>query len=99
MLWGGGEDIASIVADVNPHAEVERPESIPHRPRTGRHVDCSHRDEPVELARCRYCAWRRAPAVEEARGRRERIAEAAASMAGRGGESGTQDRTHCSRLR
>ena len=22
--------------------------------------------EPVELARCRHCAWRRAPAVEEA---------------------------------
>src|SRR6516162_8102921 len=64
-----------------PHAEVERPEPIPHRPRTGRHADCGHRDEPVELARCRYRAWRRAPAVEKARGRRERIAEAAASKA------------------
>jgi hypothetical protein len=29
MLWGGGEEIASIVADVNrwsPHANAERPE-------------------------------------------------------------------------
>jgi len=34
MLWGCGEDIASIGADVNrwraPHAEVGRPEPIPH---------------------------------------------------------------------
>jgi hypothetical protein len=32
MLWGGGEDIASIVADVNrwsAHSEVERSEPIP----------------------------------------------------------------------
>ena len=35
----------------------------------------------VELARCRYRAWRRAPAVEEARCRRDRIAKTTASMA------------------
>src|SRR5258708_17190264 len=51
-----------------------------------------------ELARCWYRAWHRAPAVEKARGRRERIAEAAASMARGSGESRTQDRAHCSRL-
>ena len=34
-----------------------------------------------ELARCRHRAWRRASAVEEACGRRERIAEAAQSLA------------------
>src|SRR6185369_447739 len=102
MLWGGAEDIASIVANVNrwsPHAEVERPEPIPHRPRAGRHADRSHRDEPVELARWRHCAWRRAPTVEEARSRRELIAEASASMA-RGSRKGrTQDHTHRCRLR
>src|SRR6516162_8243441 len=102
MLWAAARILHSIVADVNrwsaPHAEVERPEPISHRPRTGRHADYGHRDEPVELARCRYRAWRRAPAVEKARGRRERIAEAAASMASGSGEGRTQDRAHCSRL-
>src|SRR6266436_2483099 len=38
----GGEDIASFDADVNrwraPHAEVERPEPIPHAPQTGRQL-------------------------------------------------------------
>ena len=28
--------------DGAPHAEVERPKSISHRPRTGQHVDCGH---------------------------------------------------------
>src|SRR6202023_100744 len=53
----------------------------------------------VELARCRYSAWRRAPAVEEARCRRDRIAKATASMARGSRESRTQDRTHCGRVR
>jgi len=30
-------------------------EPKPHHSRTGRHADCRHRDEPVELARCRHC--------------------------------------------
>src|ERR1035437_10820052 len=68
--------------DGAPHAEVERPEAISHRPRTGRHANRGHRDEPIKLARCRHRAWRRAPAVEEARGRCEHIAEDAVSMAG-----------------
>ena len=36
MLWGGGEEIASIVADVNrwsPNANAERPEPISYRPK------------------------------------------------------------------
>src|SRR4249920_2374543 len=65
----------------------------------GRYADRRHRDESVELARCRYRAWRRAPAVEEARCRRGRIAKATASVARGSRESRTQDRTHCSRLR
>src|SRR5260370_38144262 len=81
-----------------PNAKAERPEQIPYRPETGQHTDRGDRNEFVELARCRYRAWRRAPAAEEACGRRERIAEAAQSLAGGGGESRTQDRTHCSRL-
>src|SRR6266403_4895577 len=102
MLWGGGEDIASIVADVNrwsAHAEVERSEPIPEPPRSGRHADRRYRTEPVKLARRRHRAWRGAPAVEEARGRRERIAEVAASMARRSGEGGASDQTHRCRFR
>src|ERR1700680_374330 len=49
------------------HAEVERPEPIPHASQTGSHADRRDRDEPFELARCGDCAWHRAPAVEEAR--------------------------------
>src|ERR1700688_1592872 len=93
---GGAEDIfhpsSLIYTDGAPHAEARRPEPIPDHPRTWRHAYRGHRDEPVELARCRYCAWGRAPAVEEARNRRERIAETAASMAGGSEESRTQDR-------
>ena len=91
---GGAGDIFNpsslIYTDGAPHAEVRRPEPIPDHPRTWRYADRGHRDEPVELARCRYRAWRRAPAVEEARNRRERIAETAASMAGGSEESRTQ---------
>src|SRR4029077_18377258 len=72
---------------------------IPCPSRAGRPADRRHRDESVELARCRYSAWRRAPAVEEARCRRDRSAKATASMARGGRESRTQDRTHCSLLR
>src|SRR6266404_4433124 len=100
---GVGEDIASVDVDVNrwstPHAEVERPEPIPHASQTGWHANRRDRDEPFELARCRDCAWHRAPAVEEARGRRERLAEAAQSLARRGAEGRTRNRTHRGRLR
>src|SRR4029077_29150 len=100
---GGAGDIFNpsslIYTDGAPHAEVRRPEPIPDHPRTWRYADRSHRDEPVELARCRYRAWGRAPAVEEARNRRERIAETAASMAGGSEESRTKDRAHCGGLR
>src|SRR6266851_445440 len=100
---GVGEDIASVDVDVNrwraTHAEVERPEPIPEPSRSGRHADRRYRTEPVELARRRHRAWRRAPAVEEARGRRERIAEVAASMARRSGEGRASDQTHRCRFR
>src|ERR1700693_335570 len=68
--YGAGvdEDIASVDVDVNrwstPHAEVERPEPIPHASQTGSHADRRDRDEPFELARCGDCAWHRAPAIE-----------------------------------
>src|ERR1700737_1914112 len=94
---GGGEDIASFDADVNrwraPHAEVERPEPIPHAPQTGRHADRRDRDEPVERARCGDCARRRAPAIEEARGRREHLAEAAHLLARGSEKARTKNRT------
>src|SRR5258707_9144243 len=66
---------------------------MPYPSRSRRHADCRHRDEPVELARCRHRAWRRAPAIEEARVRRERLAELAQSLARGSEEGGTQDRT------
>jgi hypothetical protein len=47
---GGGEEIASIVADVNrwsPHANAERPESIPYRPEPGHHTDRGDRRSSV----------------------------------------------------
>src|SRR3979411_330055 len=100
---GVGEDIVSVDVDVNrwrqPHAEVERPEPIPHASQTGWHADRRDRDEPFELARCGDCAWHRAPAVEEARGRREHLAEAAHSLARGSEEVRTQHRTHRGRLR
>src|SRR5246127_511810 len=80
----GGEENASIVADVTdggPNAKAERPEPIPYRPEAGKHTDRSDRNEFAELARCRHRAWCRASTVEEACGRRERIAEAAQSLA------------------
>src|SRR5437016_4587784 len=78
-----------------PHATAERFEQIPHNSRTRCNTDRGDRDGPVELAGRRYCAWRRAPAVEEARGRRERIAEAPQSLARGSGACRTQDTTHC----
>src|SRR6185312_8757181 len=71
-----------------PHAKAEGFEQIPHNSRTRCNTDRGDRDEPVELAGRRYRAWHRAPAVEKARGRRERIAEVAASMARGSGEAG-----------
>src|SRR3982074_3103781 len=100
---GGGEGSAALAAYVNrwrqPHAEVERPQPIPHASQTGWHADRRDRDEPFELARCGDCAWHRAPAVEEARGRREHLAETAHSLARGSEEVRTQHRTHRGRLR
>src|SRR6516162_11933397 len=82
-----------------PHATAERFEQIPRNSRTRCNTDRRDRDGPVELACLRYRAWRGAPAVEKARGRRERIAEVAASMVRGSGEGRTQDRAHRGRLR
>src|SRR6266480_3603681 len=81
------------------NAKAERSESIPYRPETRQHADRGDRNEPVELARCRHRAWRRASAVEEACGRRECVAEAIVSLARGSREERTEDRTHCSCLR
>src|SRR5437879_3251301 len=56
-----------------PHATAERFEQIPRNSRTRCNTDRRDRDGSVELARRRYRAWCRAPAVEKARGRRKRI--------------------------
>ena len=92
----GGEDILSIVADVNRWStpmrkpnDLSRSLSVLNRNST---LIAVIENEPVELAHCRHRAWRRAPAVEEARGRRERIAEISASMARGSAEGRTQDR-------
>src|SRR5258708_23734710 len=63
MLWGGGEEIASIVADATdggPNAKAERPEPIPYRPETGQHIDRG--DRP------RYWCWYRNGGHAGARG-------------------------------
>jgi transposase len=52
-----------------PHAKAERFEQIPRNSRTRCNAHRRDRDGPVELAGRRYCAWRRALTVEEARGR------------------------------
>jgi transposase len=52
-----------------PHATAERFEQIPRNSRTRCNNNRRDRDGPVELAGRRYRAWRRALAVEEARGR------------------------------
>jgi transposase len=52
-----------------PHATAERFEQVPRSSRTRCNTDRRDRDGPVELAGRRYRAWRRALAVEEARGR------------------------------
>src|SRR6266702_1795114 len=82
-----------------PHATAERFEQIPRNSRTKCNTDRRDRDGSVELARRRYRAWCRAPAVEKARGRRKRITEVAASMARGSGAGRTQDQTHRCRFR
>src|SRR5437016_7942336 len=83
----------------SPNAKAERFQSIPYRPETRQHTYRGGGNELVELARCRHRAWRRASAVEEARGRRECVAEAIVSLARGSREERTEDRTHCSCLR
>src|SRR6266571_3532588 len=64
-----GEDNGTIVAPADQwsaHAEVERPEPIPHPSQPGRHADRGNRDESIELARRRHCSRHRAPSAEEA---------------------------------
>src|SRR6202795_28329 len=83
MLWGGGEEIAHIVADVTRwRPPMQEPNDLNQsRIVLKQDTDRSDRNEFVELARCRHRARRLASAVEEACGRRERIAEAAQSLA------------------
>ena len=52
-----------------PHATAERFEQIPRNSPTRCNAHRRDRDGPVELAGRRYCAWRRALTIEEARGR------------------------------
>ena len=88
MLWGGGEEIASV-ADVDrwsPNAKAERPEPIPYRPETGQHTDRGDRDESIELACGWHRSWCRARAAEETGDRRARIAQAVEPLAGGGRE-------------
>src|SRR5262245_25524429 len=61
--------------------QVKRHEPIPHHAGYASRHHCGSRNEPVALARSGDGAWCRAPAVEEARGRREHVAGAAVSLA------------------
>src|SRR5205823_3420794 len=42
-------------------APAERLEQVPRRPGPKSHDHCRHRDEPLELARCRHASPRREP--------------------------------------
>src|SRR4051795_1314912 len=71
MLWGGGDGMARSppeATDGAPHATAERLEPVTHRSEPGRHLNRSHRDEPIELARRRHRPRDRAPPAEEACG-------------------------------
>src|SRR5215204_5114716 len=71
MLWGGGDGMARSppeATDGAPHATAERLEPVTYCSEPGRHLNRSHRDEPIELARRRHRPRDRAPPAEEARG-------------------------------
>ena len=62
--------------DKTQNRDCERSQPVSRPAGYGRDVDRGDRDEPIELA-CRWhCSWCRAPAAEETRDRRARIAEA-----------------------
>src|SRR3984893_18623135 len=65
MLWGGGEEIAHIVADVTRwRPPMQKPNDLNQsRIVLKLDTDRSDRNEFVELARCRHRARRRASAV------------------------------------
>src|SRR3954452_19193408 len=87
MLWGGGDGMARSppeATDGAPHATAERLEPVTCCSEPGRHLDRSHRDEPIELARRRHRPRDCAPPAEEARARRGGAAGLARALAGRG---------------
>src|SRR3954470_18383095 len=101
MLWGGGDGMARSppeVTDGAPHATAERLEPVTCCSEPGRHLDRSHRDEPIELARRRHCPRDRAPPAEEARARRGGAAGLARALAGRGDPGWAPDHAHRRRL-
>src|SRR5229473_1822792 len=102
MLWGGrrGQVFLSLeTTDGAPYATAKRLEQIPRRPRAGYHAHCRHRDEPIELARCRDRPRDRAAPAEEARAGRGSAAAATMALAGRSGPEGAHDHAHRCRLR
>src|SRR3982751_4011545 len=87
MLWGGGDGMARSppeVTDGAPHATAERLEPVTCCSEPGRHLNRSHRDEPIELARRRHRPRDRAPPAEEAGGGCGGVAGLARALAGRG---------------
>src|SRR4051812_32161388 len=101
MLWGGGDGMARSppeATDGAPHATAERLEPVTCCSEPGRHLNRSHRDEPIELARRRHRPWDRAPPAEEARARRGGAAGLARALAGRGDPGWAPDHAHRRRL-
>src|SRR4051812_16499497 len=91
MLWGGGDGMARSppeVTDGAPHATAERLEPVTCCSEPGRHLNRSHRDEPIELARRWHCPGDRAPPAEEARARRGGAAGLARALAGQAIQAG-----------
>src|SRR5260370_25179967 len=101
MLWGGrrGQVFLSLeTTDGAPYATAKRLEQIPRRPRAGYHAHCRHRDEPIELARCRDRPRDRAAPAEEARAGRGSAAAATIALAGRSPPEGPHGQAHRRRL-
>src|SRR4051812_3137926 len=102
MLWGGGGGVGRTPPEGNdgaPHATAERLEPVTCCSEPGRHLDRSHRDEPIELARRRHRPRDRAPPAEEARARPGGVAGLARALAGRGDPGWASDHAHRRRLR
>src|SRR5271169_7019457 len=77
--------------DETPNQDCERSQPMSRPAGYGRDLDRGGGDESIELAGRWPCSWRRAPAAEETRDRRTRIAEPVEPLADGGREARAPD--------